>query len=163
MLVVDDDRPTHAACASRRQRRAHPESDGIDQDVQELVRSTCGNLYQHLVGNLTLVSIPEVRLPPGEGRTFLDVGCNWGRWTVAAVSRGYVATGVDPSLRVSLPRVASPRSSVSEPCVLGDARHLPFPDNSFDTVFSYGVYQHFTKEAVQTSFIRSQPCYTPPR
>ena len=27
--------------------------------------------------------IPELRLPPGDGRSFLEVGCNWGRWCVA--------------------------------------------------------------------------------
>ena len=29
--------------------------------------------------------------------------------------------------------------------VVGDARHLPFPDASFDVVFSYSVFQHFSK------------------
>jgi SAM-dependent methyltransferase/uncharacterized protein YbaR (Trm112 family) len=154
VLLVDEDEPTHAACHVPPEKQLpHPESEGIDQDVQELVRATCGNLYQHLVGNLTSYPIPEVRLPPGEGRTLLDVGCNWGRWTIAAANRGYVATGVDPSLRgiVAASRVAS-QLGVEAQFVLGDARHLPFPDDSFDVVFSYGVYQHFTKKAVQTSF-----------
>jgi SAM-dependent methyltransferase len=94
-----------------------------------------------------------VRLPPGEGRTFLEVGCSWGRWCVAAVNRGYVATGVDPSVRgiIAANRVAA-QLGVEAQYVVGDARHLPFPDDSFDVVFSYSVFQHFTREAAVASF-----------
>ena len=35
--------------------------------------------------------------------------------------------------------------------VCGDARFLPFAEDSFDTVFSYGVLQHFSKENVRIS------------
>ena len=35
--------------------------------------------------------------------------------------------------------------------VVADARRLPFPDESFDVVFSYGVLQHFSKPDVSTS------------
>jgi ubiquinone/menaquinone biosynthesis C-methylase UbiE len=35
--------------------------------------------------------------------------------------------------------------------VVGDARFLPFADNSFNTVFSYSVFQHFSKENTKIS------------
>jgi len=31
-------------------------------------------------------------LPPGDGRRLLDIGCNWGRSTIAAASAGSAAT-----------------------------------------------------------------------
>jgi SAM-dependent methyltransferase len=36
--------------------------------------------------------------------------------------------------------------------VVGDARHLPFPDASFDVVFSYSVFQHFSKRDALAAF-----------
>ena len=35
--------------------------------------------------------------------------------------------------------------------VVADARRLPFADDTFDVVFSYGVLQHFSKSDVATS------------
>jgi SAM-dependent methyltransferase len=44
-------------------------------------------------------------------------------------------------------RVAGELGSASE-FVVADARRLPFPDESFDVVFSYSVLQHLRKEDV---------------
>ena len=32
------------------------------------------------------------------GTRLLDIGCSWGRWSLAAAARGYDAVGIDPSL-----------------------------------------------------------------
>ena len=56
----------------------------IDPVVSFLVGATNGIAYKHLVGRLTDYPVPELRLPPGDGRTLLDIGCNWGRWCLAA-------------------------------------------------------------------------------
>lgn len=49
----------------------------VDAYVQSIVVKSSGNLYKPLLGKLTRHPIPDLRLPPGEGRTLLDVGCNW--------------------------------------------------------------------------------------
>jgi hypothetical protein len=71
----------------------------IDPFVKEVIGATNGALYQHLVGNLTEYPIPALHLPAGNGRSFLEIGCNWGRWCLAAVQSGYRPVGIDPSLR----------------------------------------------------------------
>lgn len=76
----------------------------------------------------------------------LDVGCNWGRWTVSAAQAGYRAIGLDTRLR-SLragPHVAR-ACGVDAFFVCGDARALPFKSESFDRCFSYSVVQHFSR------------------
>lgn len=120
---------------------------GIDPDVQGLVAKTCGYLYVPLIGKLDTYPIPDLRLPQGSPhRTFLDVGCGWGRWCIAAAKKEYTSVGLDPSLRgVLAARRVARQLGASCKFVVGDARFLPFAPASFDIVFSYSVLQHFSK------------------
>jgi 2-polyprenyl-3-methyl-5-hydroxy-6-metoxy-1,4-benzoquinol methylase len=120
--------------------------DVIDPVVQFLAVSTSGRLYKSRVGNLPRYPIPELRLPQGDGKTLLDIGSSWGRWSIAAARKGYRVTAIDPSLGAVLAgkRVAKSLGLEIE-FIVGDARFLPFRDESFDRVFSYGVIQHFSK------------------
>lgn len=152
VLLLDEEAPTHAACG-RVEPLPPPIREGIDPFVQEVIGATCGRLYEHLVAGLPDYPIPELRLPPGARRTFLEVGCNWGRWCVAAARRGYVPTGIDPSLKgIQAARRVAEQLGVEADYVVGDARRLPFPDASFDVVFSYSVFQHFSKRDALVAF-----------
>jgi SAM-dependent methyltransferase/uncharacterized protein YbaR (Trm112 family) len=119
--------------------------DAIDPVVAYLVAATNGLMYRHLIGELKTYPIPQLPMPAGAGARLLDIGCSWGRWTLAANARGYEAVGIDPSLGavVAARRVAS---ALQRPVryVVGDARHLPFRDGSFGAVYSYSVLQHFS-------------------
>lgn len=117
----------------------------IDPYVQQMVAGTNGNLYRGLIGKLTRYPVPELPLPEGRGATMLDVGCGWGRWSIASARRGYAVTGVDPVLRAVLAaRRVSVQLALRNDFYVADARHLPFPDASFDVCFSYSVLQHFS-------------------
>lgn len=117
----------------------------IDPVVAYLVAATNGLMYRDLVGTLSTYPIPEIPIPPGRG-LFLDIGCSWGRWTIAAQRRGYSAVGIDPSLGAVLAarRVAGQLGEAAR-FVVGDARYLPFATGQFDRVFSYSVIQHFSR------------------
>jgi SAM-dependent methyltransferase/uncharacterized protein YbaR (Trm112 family) len=118
----------------------------IDPVVAHLVAATNGLMYRHLIGTLDCYPVPEIPLPPGEGRRLLDVGCSWGRWTIAASRHGYSAVGLDPSLgAVMAARRVARQLGVDTHYVVGDARHLPFPDGRFDCVYSYSVLQHLSR------------------
>ena len=119
----------------------------VDDFVQAEIPYTSGNLYIPVQHKLTRYPIPDLRLPEGGGHRLLDIGCNWGRWTVAAGRKGYKAVGIDPSLSAVLAaRRVCRQFDVEADFVVGDARFLPFADDSFDTVFCYSVFQHFSKE-----------------
>ncbi len=118
----------------------------IDPVVAHLVAATNGLMYKHLIGRLARYPIPHLPLPPGDGRRLLDIGCSWGRWTVAASQAGYDAIGIDPSLGAVLAaRRAAAQIGVSSRFLVGDARHLPFAPGTFDTAYSYSVIQHFSR------------------
>lgn len=119
----------------------------IDPVASCLIGATNGIAYRHLIGKLREYPIPEIRLPPGSGRLLLDVGCNWGRWCIAAARKGYRPVGIDPSLGAVLAakRVCA-QLGIDARFVVGDARFLPFRSCQFDAVFSYSVIQHFSRE-----------------
>jgi SAM-dependent methyltransferase/uncharacterized protein YbaR (Trm112 family) len=123
-------------------------NDKIDPIVSYAVAATNGIAYKGLVGSrLEEYPIPEIRLPPGDGRRLLDVGCNWGRWSNAAARLGYQVVGIDPSLgSVMAARRVAKTLGHDIAFVCGDARSLPFPDGTFDIVYSNGVLQHFSRE-----------------
>ena len=124
VFLVDEEAPTRVL--RQVEQLPPPVREGIDPFVQEVIGATCGRLYEHLIADLPEYPIPELRLPPGEGEDFLEVGSNWGRWCVAAARRGYAATGIDPSLKgVQAARRVADQLGVDLQYVVGDARHLP--------------------------------------
>lgn len=130
--------------------------NGVDEFVQGEIPYTSGILYIPVQHKLTRYPIPEIRLPLSNGERLLDIGCNWGRWSIAAAQKGYQPIGIDPSLdAVSAARRVSKQLGVDANYVVGDARFLPFADDCFDIVFSYGVFQHFSKENVKISLDES--------
>jgi SAM-dependent methyltransferase len=73
------------------------------------------------------------------GRT-LEAGCGLGHFTVAANALGYQAEGLDWSAQtIETMRQRFP----SIPWRVGDVRRLEFATESFDTVYSPGVCEHF--------------------
>ena len=126
----------------------------IDPFVRNAIGATNGSFYQHLVGNLSEYPIPRLRLPPGEDRLFLEVGCNWGRWCVAAARLGYQPIGIDPSLKSIRAAIRVARQlGIDAAYVVADSRFLPFRDQSVDQVFSYSVLQHLSKENAGASLL----------
>ena len=126
--------------------RAATQHGRVHPFVQESIGATGGNLYRSLIGRLPSYPIPQLPLPEGNGRTLVDVGCNWGRWTIAAARRGYRPIGVDPSLQaVMAARAVCEQLGIAADFVVGDARHLPLRSSWIDAAFSYSVLQHFSK------------------
>ena len=151
VLLVEEDVPTHGACWVSLERSA--QQTDTDAFVQGAIAATCGHLYRHLIGNLPAYPIPEIRLPTGDGKLFLEIGCNWGRWCVSAARRGYRVVGIDPSLdAIRAARRVADELGVDAEYLVADARHLPFTDSSFDVVFSYSVFQHFTRASAVAGF-----------
>jgi SAM-dependent methyltransferase len=118
----------------------------IDPAISYLIGATSGWGYVNLIGRLESYPIPSIPVGRGNGDLLLDVGSNWGRWSVSAVRKGWRVVGIDPSLGAIL---ATKRAfSELEPnlaFVCGDARFLPFKPESFRCVFSYSVIQHFSE------------------
>jgi len=91
------------------------------------------------------------------GERVLEVGCGTGCDLLQFAKNGALATGVDITPRhldLARQRVGN-RATV----VRGDGRNLPFPDASFDFVYSHGVLHHSDEpqQVVQEIFRVLQP------
>jgi len=75
------------------------------------------------------------------GKSVLDVGCGTGRWSKYLASKVHILEAIDPSDAViSAAKLLQNEKNIriSKASVNG----IPFPDNSFDFVFSLGVLHH---------------------
>ena len=127
------------------------EEGQVDPFVSNAIGATNGLFYQHLVGRLKDYPIPNLRLPPGNGARFLEIGCSWGRWCIAASRSGYRPVGIDPSLKgIRSARRVARQLGIDAFYLVADGRYLPFREGFFDQVFSYSVLQHLSKEDVRS-------------
>ena len=80
------------------------------------------------------------------GYASLEVGCGIGCDVATFASRGLAATGLDYSPEnASLSQLGLDAFNLPGLAIAGDAEQLPFPDNSFDIVWSWGVLHHTPK------------------
>ncbi len=123
--------------------------DAVDPVLRFLIRATNGMGYRYGAADR---APPIPAFPARGGGALLDVGCGWGRWSIAAAREGYRVVGLDPSLGAVLAakRLAT---SLGLPIdfVCGDARHLPFGGAAFDCCHSYSVLQHFSRDDLQSA------------
>jgi 2-polyprenyl-3-methyl-5-hydroxy-6-metoxy-1,4-benzoquinol methylase len=130
----------------------------IDPVVMMLIGATCGNAYKDLIGAHTLMNypIPSITLTPSEaGNRLLDIGCNWGRWSIAAAKQGFSVVGIDPSLgAVMAARRVAKEHDLDIKYLVADGRFLPFRDNYFKAVYSYSVLQHFSKDDAKRTIVQ---------
>ena len=124
-------------------------SSKVDPVVNYLIAATAGNMYKHLIGRLREYPIPSFREKHGAGRVLVDLGCNWGRWCVAAGREGFQPLGIDPQLGALMAaRRVTQQLGINAWFVCADARHLPLRRESIDFGFSYSVLQHLSHEDV---------------
>ncbi len=127
--------------------------NSIDSFVSDWLVNTNGNLYWQARGRLRRYPIPEWPSANGEGKSLVDLGCSWGRWTIAAARTGFRPVGVDVHIDAlaAANRVAGQLRASAE-FICADAEHLPFQPESTDFVFSYSVLQHLEKKKVVQIF-----------
>jgi SAM-dependent methyltransferase/uncharacterized protein YbaR (Trm112 family) len=125
----------------------------IDPVVAMIIGATCGNAYKGSAKKLGLKDypIPSISLTPTvAGDALLEIGCNWGRWSIAAAKKRFSVVGIDPSLgAIMAARRIARELDLDVKYLVADGRYLPFRTDRFNFVYSYSVLQHFDKEDVR--------------
>jgi SAM-dependent methyltransferase len=119
----------------------------VDGFVSDWIVNTNGNLYRRVRGKLPRHPIPKWPLDQGHQGLLVDLGCGWGRWSIAAARAGLCPIGVDVHIDAlaAAARVAR-QFRVEAVFACADAECLPLGPASVDVVFSYSVLQHLEKE-----------------
>ena len=77
------------------------------------------------------------------GKTLLEVGCGLGTDLLEFAKGGAIVTGVDLTPQsIELVKKRFALADIPVDARVSDAEHLPFGDNSFDVVYSFGVLHH---------------------
>ena len=125
----------------------------VDAFVSDWIVNTNGNLYRRVRGRLKRYPTPAGPGGNGRGETIVDLGCSWGRWSIAAGRAGFVPIGVDVHIDAlhAAGRV-SEQLGVQAHFVCAEVGYLPFKSGSIDVVFSYSVFQHLERTKVLEAF-----------
>jgi ubiquinone/menaquinone biosynthesis C-methylase UbiE len=127
--------------------------NSIDPFVSDWLVNTNGNLYWQARGRLRRYPIPDWPSRSGEGKLLVDLGCSWGRWTIAAARAGFSPIGMDVHIdALAAGNRVSKQLGASAEFICADVQHLPFRPGSIDYVFSYSVLQHLEKKKVGQIF-----------
>ncbi|OIP57777.1 MAG: hypothetical protein COX79_04270 [Candidatus Levybacteria bacterium CG_4_10_14_0_2_um_filter_36_16] len=81
--------------------------------------------------------LSRIKLP----RPILDVGCGFGEFALAFVDGKPVDVGIDILAKNLYNTV---KTKKYKNLVIGDAREMPFSDNTFGSIFSISTYEHIT-------------------
>jgi 2-polyprenyl-3-methyl-5-hydroxy-6-metoxy-1,4-benzoquinol methylase len=125
----------------------------IDPFVSDWLVNTNGNLYWRARGSLRRYPIPRWPFFRSNGQVLVDVGCGWGRWSIAAAKAGFKPIGIDVHIdALAAAGRVTRQIGVEADFVCAGAERLPFRSGSIDVVFSYSVLQHLDREKVAAFF-----------
>src|SRR5882724_9045531 len=93
--------------------------------------------------------IPEfAQFPASRGLNVLEIGVGMGADYLEWLKAGAHASGVDLSaISIERARRRCELAGYQPDLRVADGEHLPFPDNTFDVVYSYGVMHHSPETA----------------
>src|SRR5487761_172896 len=127
--------------------------ESVDPFVNDWIVNTNGNLYWRARGRLLRYPIPKWPFAAGNGGLLVDIGCSWGRWSIAAARAGFRPIGIDVHVdALAAAGRVSRQLGISAGYACGDAERLPLSSSSADVVFSYSVLQHLDKSKVFSIF-----------
>ena len=115
--------------------------------VRHWEEEACGERYGSAQERLRYVLEPEIAafadFPSGRDREVLEIGIGMGADLLRWARAGARVTGVDITQRaVQLTKDRLRSAGMRAHLQVADAEALPFPDGSFDLVWSWGVLHH---------------------
>lgn len=124
---------------------AYQEVKNINQNTKNYIRY----LLYRTIGTPFFIRRIEWRkmfewLYPEEGEKILDVACGGGELSLKIAERGCEVYGIDVSENaISSAKRLSERAKITCEFEVGDAEHLPYPDEYFEKIICSSSLEHF--------------------
>jgi ubiquinone/menaquinone biosynthesis C-methylase UbiE len=130
------------------------DGSGLKEQVRDFWNADpCGSRYLADLADFEVHARARYKLEPyihefagfahSRGQRVLEVGVGMGADYLEWLKAGGLATGVDLSdISVERAKRRCEMAGYAPDLRVSDAEHLPFPDNTFDIVYSYGVMHH---------------------
>lgn len=125
-------------------------------DVEEYRRTRYRGMDQRMVNRRERKLLQKIFDSAGdEIVSILDIPCGYGRFTELLLKKSHNLTSAD----VSFPMVLTARKYSSSPdsshrFLVGDIRHLPLRDNSFDCVVTIRLFQHILNSSTRFQILQ---------
>lgn len=105
--------------------------------------------------NMNIYPIKYAEMVVSKGDKIAELGCGMGRVLKHYHYKGYDITGVENSM----PAVRKLSEKKELKVVAADARHLPFKNESFDTVLAFGLYHNIEdREEMEDAIAEASRC-----
>ena len=133
---------------------------GEQQHFDELSATYAEGIPEHvrqrLLGRKVEAMLTRLPNPSGKSRPAgLDLGCGHGWYATELAKRGYAMTGIDLSNgQIAQARKYCEDQEASVELTAYDGVHIPFPDASFDFVYSINVLHHVVKLEVREELLK---------
>lgn len=110
-------------------------------DIYDRARSK--TMMGEMIDKIQVQFIYE-NIPKREGINVLEAGCGTGRILIPLAKRGINSYGVDPSQNM-LNILKNKKKDLKINIKRGDIEKIPYPDNTFDVVFTMHVLMHMVR------------------
>ena len=116
------------------------------------IKAYISYLIFRTMGTTTFVRRIEWRkilewLNPEEGERILDIACGVGELSLKIARRGGEVYGIDTSeAAIKFANRLSERAKIACEFKIGDAEHLPYPDDNFDKIVCSSSLEHFNDD-----------------
>jgi len=91
----------------------------------------------------------------GKNISILDVPCGYGRFSELLLKRSFNLTSADISFPMVLAtRRYAPFTNSNHHFLVGDIKHLPLKENSFDCIITIRLFQHILNSSIRCQILK---------
>lgn len=125
-------------------------------DVEEYRKTRYKGIDQKIINKRELEILEKIfGSIEGKNISILDVPCGYGRFSELLLKRSLNLTSADISFPMVLAtRKYSPPANSNHHFLVGDIKHLPLKENSFDCIVTIRLFQHILKSSVRCQILK---------